>query len=121
MPVLVISAILAGLALQGPPAQSQAPLSELDADLVLTATVTFDSIRFDTPATPTVEFSGTLFDRTEWTAERINLPQKIQPGTTYRNAGIRLRILGTFKTPEAFLQALEEAARAAAPPKSGDR
>lgn len=90
-------------------------LSELDADLVLTATVHFDSIRFEQNAAPTVEFRGNLFDRTAWTAERINLPDQIQPGVTYRNAGIRLRILGTFKNAEAFFKALEdEAGKAAA-------
>ena len=116
MSALVTSAILAAFAFSSSPQSpaSQAPLSELDADLVLTATLRFDAIRFEQNATPAVEFRGNLFDRTAWTAERINLPEKIEPGVTYRNAGITLRILGTFKNADAFLKAIEEEARKAA-------
>ncbi|MEX2271776.1 MAG: hypothetical protein WD690_09910 [Vicinamibacterales bacterium] len=112
----------AAMALLPQEPKSVSPLSELDADLVFTATVRFDSLTVERTGAPTVEFSGALLDRTEWTVERINLPATLEPGVTYRNGGIRLRVLATFKTAEAFLQALDALkAQAAAAKPQNDR
>lgn len=119
MSILLASAIFALTAvspLQQPQPADRPALTEADADLSLTATVHFDTIRFDTTGTPSVEFRGNLFDRTDWSAERINLPERIEPGVTYRNAGIRFRILATFKAPEAFLESLSRRVPAVAVP-----
>jgi hypothetical protein len=43
-----------------------------------------------------VEFNGTPERETVWEAERENLPQQVQPGVTYRNVGITLRITSVF-------------------------
>jgi hypothetical protein len=45
---------------------------------------------------PTVEFSGQPERRTVWDAERQNLPRPAQPGVTYRDIGIRLKITSVF-------------------------
>lgn len=103
----VLAALTAALTVM--PQQAERPsLTEQEADLVLTATVRFDTLRVEANATPAVEFTGTLIDRTEWSAERINMPDKLEPGVTYTNGGIRLRILATFKNADALLEALLE-------------
>ena len=46
--------------------------------------------------TPTVEFPCKPKCETSWEAERENLPTPVQPGVTYRNIGIRLKITSVF-------------------------
>jgi hypothetical protein len=85
------------------PAQSSSPdaapspsVQEDDADLVIIANVTAKELRFDAVPNPTVEFPGQPKRDTEWSAERTNLPPQVQPGVTYRNIGIRLKIVSRF-------------------------
>jgi hypothetical protein len=77
-----------------PRAQSSVP--EEDADLVIIANVTAKELRFDAVPNPTVEFPGQPKRDTEWSAERTNLPPQVQPGVTYRDIGIRLKIVSRF-------------------------
>lgn len=65
-------------------------------DLSITADVTARELRFETVPNPKVEFTGSHERRTEWEAERENLPRPVQPGVTYRNIGIRLKITSVF-------------------------
>jgi hypothetical protein len=66
------------------------------ADLSITAHVTADSLRFEKVPNPRVEFTGQPRRETVWEAERENLPEQVQPGVTYRNIGITLRITSVF-------------------------
>jgi len=43
-----------------------------------------------------LKFTGQPERKTVWEAERQNLPAQVQPGVTYRNIGIRLKIVSVF-------------------------
>ena len=62
------------------------------ADIAIIANVTASELRFDVVPNPTVEFLDKSKNKTIWEAQRFNLPDKIEPGVTYRNIGIRLKI-----------------------------
>ena len=70
--------------------------ADANADLSITARVTADSLRFEKVPNTRVEFTGKPARDTAWEAERENLPQQVQPGVTYRNIGITLRIVSVF-------------------------
>ncbi|MGB7922492.1 MAG: hypothetical protein WCF57_04550 [Pyrinomonadaceae bacterium] len=85
--------------------QPEAPASAQDAarsdsaesaDLSITANVTARELRFELVPNPQVEFTGSHERKTEWEAERENLPRPVQPGVTYRDIGIRLKITSVF-------------------------
>jgi hypothetical protein len=76
--------------------QSQAQQPEAEPDLSITARVTADSLRFEKVPNPRVEFTGQPRRETVWKSERENLPEQVQPGVTYRNIGITLRITSVF-------------------------
>ncbi len=65
-------------------------------DLSITARVTADSLRFEKVPDPKVEFTGRPRRETVWKSDRENLPQQVQPGVTYRDIGITLRITSVF-------------------------
>jgi hypothetical protein len=44
-----------------------------------------------------VEFPGQPARDTVWEAQRENLPTPVEPGVTYRNIGIRLKITSVFR------------------------
>lgn len=62
------------------------------ADIAIIANITAEELRFDVVGNPTVEFFDKSKNQTIWQTERFNLPDKIEPGVTYRNIGIRLKI-----------------------------
>lgn len=65
-------------------------------DVEITANVTASELRFEVVPDPKVEFPGQPRRETVWEAERQNLPRPVQPGVTYRNIGIQLRISSVF-------------------------
>jgi hypothetical protein len=75
---------------------SQPGATDAQADLSITARVTARELRFEKVPNPTVEFTGQPRRNTVWEAERENLPDEVQPGVTYRNIGITLRITSVF-------------------------
>lgn len=82
-----------------PPASQQTSSSSpspKEADLSITANVTARELRFDVVPDPKVEFTGKPERRTSWEAERQNLPRPVQPGVTYRDIGIQLKITSVF-------------------------
>ena len=82
-----------------PPVRAQqeaSPVSPETADISITATVTAKELLFEIVPNPTVEFPGQHKRDTIWEAERENLPSAVQPGVTYRNIGIRLKIVSRF-------------------------
>ncbi|HKO96919.1 MAG TPA: hypothetical protein VJU86_08005 [Pyrinomonadaceae bacterium] len=66
------------------------------ADVAITANVRAKSLRFETVPNPTVTFPGSHKLDTVWEAQRENLPTPVEPGVTYRNIGIRLKITSVF-------------------------
>jgi hypothetical protein len=78
-----------------PPAQSQS-VPEENADLAIIANVQAKELKFEVVPNPNVEFPGRPARATEWSAERTNLPPQVQPGVTYRDIGIRLKIVSLF-------------------------
>jgi hypothetical protein len=70
--------------------------SGVEPDLSITARVTADSLRFEKVPNPKVEFTGQPRRDTVWQSERENLPEQVQPGVTYRNVGVTLRITSVF-------------------------
>ncbi|MDT5061954.1 MAG: hypothetical protein QOH63_2413 [Acidobacteriota bacterium] len=83
--------------------ESRAQVSPETADLAITATVTAKELSFKVVPNPTVEFSGKPERDTVWDAERDSLPQSVQPGVTYRNIGIRLKIVSRFADIERIV------------------
>ena len=67
-----------------------------EPDLSITAHVTAQSLRFEQVPNPQVKFSGHPERETVWDATREHLPAAVQPGVTYRDIGIRLKITSVF-------------------------
>jgi hypothetical protein len=67
------------------------------ADIAITANVKARSLIFETVPNPIVEFPGKPDRDTVWEAQRENLPTPVQPGVTYRDIGIRLKITSVFR------------------------
>jgi hypothetical protein len=104
-----------------PPATSANTGATAEPDLSITANVTARELRFEVVPTPKVEFPGRPRRDTVWEAERTNLPPQVQPGVTYRDLGIRLKITSVFADIERIVaEALGEipASDANAPPKT---
>ncbi|HVG35850.1 MAG TPA: hypothetical protein VM911_22550 [Pyrinomonadaceae bacterium] len=80
---------------QQQPASQQRSASEA-ADLSITANVTARELRFEVVPDPKVEFPGKPERNTSWETERQNLPRPVQPGVTYRDIGIQLKITSVF-------------------------
>ena len=78
------------------PARAGTNEADANADLSITARVTADSLRFEKVPNTRVEFPGRPERATVWEAERENLPPQVQPGVTYRDIGITLRITSVF-------------------------
>lgn len=73
------------------------------ADVSITATVRARELTFEVVPNPTVEFPGRHKRDTVWEAERENLPPAVQPGVTYRDIGIRLKIVSRFSDIERIV------------------
>jgi hypothetical protein len=68
-----------------------------NADVSITAQLKARSLLFETVPSPKVQFSGQPERDTAWEAQRENLPTPVEPGVTYRNIGIRLKITSVFR------------------------
>jgi uncharacterized membrane protein len=67
------------------------------ADVSITANVKARSLVFEAVPNPKVEFFGQPERDTTWEATRENLPNAVEPGVTYRNIGVRLKITSVFR------------------------
>jgi hypothetical protein len=76
------------------------------ADISITATVRIRELRFDAEPKAHVEFSGEPERITQDTTERENLPDKVEPGVTYKNVVVRLTIASVFAEPERVVAEL---------------
>jgi hypothetical protein len=77
-------------------AASAETVPEDTADLSITANVTARELKFEVVPNPNVTFSGHPQRKTVWDAARQNLTRPVQPGVTYRNIGIQLKIVSVF-------------------------
>ncbi|MDQ1557838.1 MAG: hypothetical protein QOD32_898 [Pyrinomonadaceae bacterium] len=105
------------------PSPTNATTATDNPDLSITANVTARELRFEVVPTPKVEFPGRPRRDTVWEAERTNLPPQVQPGVTYRDLGIRLKITSVFADIERIVaEALGEipASDDAAPPANSN-
>ena len=62
------------------------------ADIAIIANITAEELRFEAVPNTSVEFLDKSKNQTIWETQRFNLPDKLEPGVTYRNIGIRLKI-----------------------------
>ncbi len=67
------------------------------ADIAITANVRASSLKFEVVPNPTVTFPNNQPSDTVWEAHRDNLPTPVEPGVTYRDIGIRLKITSVFR------------------------
>jgi len=65
-------------------------------DILILINLTADELIFDTVPNATVEFPGKPERTTIWVTQRQNLPDKVEPGVTYRNIGLQLTISTRF-------------------------
>ena len=61
-------------------------------DIALHADVRMRELYFDRAPDPGVRFRGNTGRNSVWDSRRENLPEEVQDGVVYRNAGVRLRI-----------------------------
>ena len=61
-------------------------------DIALNADVRMREVYFDRAPDPRVRFRGNTGRNSVWESRRENLPDEVQEGVVYRNAGVRLRI-----------------------------
>ena len=63
-----------------------------DPDLSFDADVRMRELRFTRVPDPEVNFRGNTARNSVWVSRRTNLPEEVQEGLVYRDAGVRLRI-----------------------------
>jgi hypothetical protein len=63
-----------------------------DPDIALDADVRMRELRFERVLDPEVNFRGNTARNSVWVSRRTNLPDEVQEGVVYRDAGVRLRI-----------------------------
>jgi len=61
-------------------------------DIALDTNVRMRELRFERAPEPKVRFRGNTRRNSVWGSERDNLPDEVQEGVIYRDAGIRSRI-----------------------------
>ena len=107
------------------PRQASGGATAAEPDLAIDARVTARELLFRKVPTPRVEFTGRPRRETVWESERQNLPEEVQPGVTYRDIGITLRIRSVFADIERIVaEALGEippSDDAAPPPATPER
>ena len=114
--VVVLASSLAALAPAQTPQTAPPPAAPVaaeaadpdpdSADLSITATVRYESLKFDVAGTPDVDFTGRLVVpelgrdvplRTVWHADRGTLPRPVQRGVVYGPNTVKLTITSRFE------------------------
>ena len=70
------------------------------ADISFTASVTAREVRYQAVPKTRVRFTGNPARRTDSRTTRQNIPKNVQPGVTYRNVGLRVRVHSAFEEIE---------------------
>jgi hypothetical protein len=68
-------------------------------DIEFTASLQADELRFDEPPETDVRFSGEPGHESESGSDRTHLPEKVDPGVTYRDVRIDYRLANRLKEP----------------------
>jgi|EndMetStandDraft_9_1072997.scaffolds.fasta_scaffold42307_3 hypothetical protein len=71
--------------------RSRKPSEERPPDIEIGATVRADRMRFDRRPETDIEFVGRSVEEDESGSERINLPDEVEPGKTYRDVRVGWR------------------------------
>ena len=71
--------------------RSRKPSEERPPDIEIGATVRADRMRFDRRPETDIEFVGRSVEDDESGSERINLPDEVEPGKTYRDVRVGWR------------------------------
>ena len=61
-------------------------------DIAIDAGVEMRELRFEKVPDPEVNFRGNTRRNSVWRSRRTNLPDEVEEGVVYRDAGIKLRI-----------------------------
>ena len=77
-------------------------------DIELKARVKMRELRFEEVPDPEVRFRGSTERNSVWGSRRENLPDEVQEGVVYRDAGIRLRIASEIADSAPDLPGAEE-------------
>jgi hypothetical protein len=105
---ILISLCAAGYTSAQQPAQTPTP-DEFNSDtskddILILVNIKAKELKFDIVPNTTVEFPGTRHRSTIWVTQRQNLPEKVEPGVTYRDIGIQLRISSRFADIERIVK-----------------
>jgi hypothetical protein len=77
------------------------PSRPQSADIELVASVEADELRFDEPPETEVRFFGEPGHESASGSDRTNLPEKVEPGVTYRNVRVDYRLASRLAEPRA--------------------
>ena len=94
--VTAFSCLILSVFAYGQENQTTEKVDEKTADVAITARVEAKELKFEVVPNPEVKFFGTPERKTEWSSERKNLPKSVEPGVTYRDIGITLKIVSVF-------------------------
>ena len=73
-------------------------------DIALDADVRMRELHFEEVPDPEVCFQGNTRRNSVWESKRENLPDEVQNGVIYRNAGVRLRIASEISDSDRSFQ-----------------
>ncbi len=82
-----------------------------NSDIALDADVRTRELYFEDAPDPEVRFRGSIRRNSVWGSRRENLPDEVQEGIVYRNAGVRLRIASEIVDSESDLQNVSDKGR----------
>jgi hypothetical protein len=109
--VLLFSALFLTFCLNAPaqqsspsPAESQNQQDVNKDEVLILVNIKADSLRFEAVPNTKVEFPGTHTRSRIWMTDRQNLPDQVEPGVTYRNIGLQLRISTRFTEIERIVR-----------------
>lgn len=112
-PLLLILTLSVLVSAQETEKKTEKTVDEKTADVSITGKVTAKELKFQIVPETNVKFTGNHERKTEWSSERENLPETVQPGVTYRDIGIRLKIVSVF----ADIDRIVDEALGKVPPK----
>ena len=94
--ITAFSCLILSVFAYGQENQTTEKVDEKTADVAITARVEARELKFEVVPKPEVKFTGMPERKTEWSSERKNLPKSVEPGVTYRDIGITLKIVSIF-------------------------
>ena len=95
-PLLAILILSVFVSAQETVEKTEKAITDQTSDVSITGSVTAEELKFEIVPNPEVKFSGNPERNTEWTSERTNLPETVEPNVIYRDIGIRLKITSVF-------------------------